>query len=417
VFFGNGLGPTLTFNFLNSSASSNKLTAGAGASGGNAGMLGHNNILGGAGGEGGNASGGALFIMADASSVNVVSLSVDSFNNNVLTAGNGGAGGAGASSATSPDVGTFAAGGAGGSVAGGGVFNSSLNSSTNGSLTILSTTMAGNQEVAGNGANASTGTTGNGGPGGNGGNGGNAQGAGLYEGDGSSLVVLNSTFGGGVAGNKATAGAGGNASNAGTPSEVTNNNGGNGGTAGNASGGGAYIHSGTATFINDTIAANSVKAGAFAGFGGSPAGNGGGLPGQPGTAGAGAGGGIFSAAGTLSLGNTIVDLNLASDAAGNDTGGSSTSLGHNIFGTHSGVTTASGDQLGITQGRLLLSNLGNHGGPTLTDAPIAGSVAINKGDNSLLNLAVVPPGAFTFDQRGKAFNRIVGGTVDVGAVE
>ena len=58
---------------------------------------------------------------------------------------------------------------------------------------------------------------------------------------------------------------------------------------------------------------------------------------------------------------------------------------------------------------ILDTTLANNGGPTLTHALAAGSLAIDAGDNSL-----IPPG-ITTDQRG--FARIVNGTVDIGAVE
>jgi hypothetical protein len=53
--------------------------------------------------------------------------------------------------------------------------------------------------------------------------------------------------------------------------------------------------------------------------------------------------------------------------------------------------------------------LGNFGGPTPTVVPLRGSPALGAG-----SVALVPKG-ITIDQRGKP--RIVGGKVDIGAVE
>ena len=56
-----------------------------------------------------------------------------------------------------------------------------------------------------------------------------------------------------------------------------------------------------------------------------------------------------------------------------------------------------------------LSPLGNYGGHTRTHALLADSIAINRGDQSLL------PAGMTTDQRGQP--RVLGGQVDVGAHE
>jgi hypothetical protein len=55
-----------------------------------------------------------------------------------------------------------------------------------------------------------------------------------------------------------------------------------------------------------------------------------------------------------------------------------------------------------------LGPLLNNGGPTLTYALLAGSPAIDAGDNT---------GAPEFDQRGPGFPRIVKGIIDIGALE
>lgn len=57
-----------------------------------------------------------------------------------------------------------------------------------------------------------------------------------------------------------------------------------------------------------------------------------------------------------------------------------------------------------------LGALANNGGTTATMLPLAGSPAINAGDASFSPTS-------TLDQRGAGFPRIVGGTIDIGAVE
>ena len=58
----------------------------------------------------------------------------------------------------------------------------------------------------------------------------------------------------------------------------------------------------------------------------------------------------------------------------------------------------------------LLGPLADNGGPTKTYATLPGSPAINAGDPSYL-------GPSSFDQRGFAFARVVGGGIDIGAFE
>jgi|UPI000360F8E4 Tol biopolymer transport system component len=58
----------------------------------------------------------------------------------------------------------------------------------------------------------------------------------------------------------------------------------------------------------------------------------------------------------------------------------------------------------------LLGTLGDHGGPTLTQVPLPGSAVLDRGDPNFN-----PPPAF--DQRGSGYSRVVGGRLDLGAVE
>jgi len=107
----------------------------------------------------------------------------------------------------------------------------------------------------------------------------------------------------------------------------------------------------------------------------------------------------------LTIGNTIIYGN-ASDVA---SGTIVTDLGHNLIGTGGPFTNGvNGDIVGTNPD---LGPLANNGGPTLTYALLAGSPAIDDGNN-----AIIPAGVTT-DQRGPGFARISGGTVDIGAFE
>jgi hypothetical protein len=110
------------------------------------------------------------------------------------------------------------------------------------------------------------------------------------------------------------------------------------------------------------------------------------------------------------VGNTIIALDSA--ASGPDVFGTFASLGHNVIGSTSGATGfVASDQTGVTAAQLNIGPLQNNGGQVPTDALLAGSVAIDHGDNALV------PAGVTTDARGPGFNRIVNGTVDVGAFE
>jgi hypothetical protein len=126
-------------------------------------------------------------------------------------------------------------------------------------------------------------------------------------------------------------------------------------------------------------------------------------------------GGGFSGFGTEILFNTIVagnfrgpgttadDINAAVDTAFN-----------NLVGTFTGPGISdgvNGNQLGVDVSTVLDTTLADNGGPTKTHALLAGSPAINAGDNSKL------PAGLDYDQRGPGFARIAGGTVDIGAFE
>ncbi len=126
------------------------------------------------------------------------------------------------------------------------------------------------------------------------------------------------------------------------------------------------------------------------------------------------GGGIYVQTGRLSIGNTILAANNSwdtSEEGGSDVNGTFNSLGNNIVGqTDLSTGWISSDLTGtaIFPFDPKVSPLGFYGGPTQTLPPLAGSPAIDAGNDGLV------PGLPT-DQRG--LNRVVNTTVDIGAVE
>jgi len=134
------------------------------------------------------------------------------------------------------------------------------------------------------------------------------------------------------------------------------------------------------------------------------------------------GGGIFrdsSGGGALTLKNTLVVLNLVRfSGAGPDVSGIFTSQGHNLIGDGTGgsgfTNGVNGDIFGTNINPIdpKLGPLQNNGGPTKTMALLAGSPAIDKGDNA---------GALAVDQRGFPRKKDGNGDgiafVDIGAFE
>ena len=138
------------------------------------------------------------------------------------------------------------------------------------------------------------------------------------------------------------------------------------------------------------------------------------------------GGGIYfqgnNSFNTGAIANSIVAGNTADSGkeiyrqASPNGSGLLTSLGHNLFGENGAdglvnVTRVASDLVLPGAIATALGPLQNNGGPTATLLPVPGSLAINRGSNALI------PAGFTTDQRGPGFPRIVGGTVDIGAVE
>jgi hypothetical protein len=176
--------------------------------------------------------------------------------------------------------------------------------------------------------------------------------------------------------------------------------------------GGINSENGTLLVFNCTVsgnqAPNSHSAGGIGVFGGSAgvfnctvANN---------TADAGDGGGV-EAGGVVLLYDTIVAGNSAAGAS-SDVSGDFTSQGHNLVGNGDGSTGlvdgSNGDQVGSAAAVLdaHLGPLQDNGGAMPTIALLAGSPAIDAGDNT---------GALPSDQRG--FVRVFNNTIDIGAFE
>src|SRR5262249_32652735 len=83
------------------------------------------------------------------------------------------------------------------------------------------------------------------------------------------------------------------------------------------------------------------------------------------------------------------------------------SLGSNLSDDRSGDLIGPGDQRDKDP---KLGPLQDNGGPTLTQEPLPGSPAINRGNPNF----TPPP---QFDQRGAGHPRVVNGRIDIGSVE
>ncbi|MDZ7965362.1 MAG: DUF4347 domain-containing protein [Nostoc sp. DedSLP03] len=129
------------------------------------------------------------------------------------------------------------------------------------------------------------------------------------------------------------------------------------------------------------------------------------------------GGGVFNSAGTITVANTIIAGNFDKSTSGNinpDVAGIFTDSGNNLIGNNTGSTSFTTSTLVGTSATPIdpkLGSLQNNGGVTFTHALLAGSHAINAGNNTLVS------GSLITDQRGAGFGRISGGVVDIGAYE
>ncbi|MEB3358153.1 MAG: choice-of-anchor Q domain-containing protein [Synechococcales bacterium] len=179
--------------------------------------------------------------------------------------------------------------------------------------------------------------------------------------------------------------------------------------------GGGGIDSGTATVVNSTISGNFAK------------GDGGGINSFNLTVTNGTitlnesqsnAGGVFTNGSDVVIKNSIIAGNTA--VANPDVEGSFVSNGANLVGDPTGSTGFETDQTfasaGITNiSEVLDPTLRDNGGFTQTHALVPDSPALDGGRNAD---AVDENGnPLEFDQRGSGFDRVVNGTVDIGAVE
>jgi predicted outer membrane repeat protein len=170
------------------------------------------------------------------------------------------------------------------------------------------------------------------------------------------------------------------------------------GNSATRNGGGIFTNSGSVVLTNVTVSGNSAT------------GQGGGIYSQSGNANtltnvtiannsAGTGGGIYKNSGSTTLTNTIV----ANSTSGGNCSGTITSAGYNIDSANTCAFAGTGDKINTNP---LLGTLANNGGPTQTQALLAGSPAIDAGTGV---------GAPAVDQRG--VSRPQGAGYDIGAYE
>lgn len=335
---------------------------------------------GGAGGSGG--GGGGIY------DAGVATFVACTFASN--SAGTGGAGGYGGAGTESGQIDGAGGGWGGDGGSGGGLCSQ-------GSPTFIACTFAGNAGgFGGQGGAGGAGYSpplqpihpmGNGGTGGGGGTGGS--GGGLYcPGFFQSIACTFTANAAGIGGNGGQGGRGG--SSLGTQGEA-GGQGGSGGNGGSGGGGGGATTWGSSSLQNVLAAQNASAAGGLAGVGGA-----GGIGRPSGSSGYPGSGGL--------------------DGSGPDLLGSFTSNGHNLIGLADGNSGFTDGVLGDIVGsgtplNPLVGPLANNGGPTFTCALLAGSPALDTGDDTILDA----PFGLTIDQRG--LSRKSGSHVDIGALE
>ena len=114
--------------------------------------------------------------------------------------------------------------------------------------------------------------------------------------------------------------------------------------------------------------------------------------------------GVQVGGGPVTFQDCVFDSNSGGNFGG---GGTITSLGYNLSSDATGNLTAAGD---LPNTSAQLGPLADNGGPTLTQALLPGSPAIDAGTNGAI-------GSLAYDQRGPGYPRLVGGRVDMGAFE
>jgi Right handed beta helix region len=160
-------------------------------------------------------------------------------------------------------------------------------------------------------------------------------------------------------------------------------------------GGGLFVLGGNVNIISSTITKNSA-----------PSGRGSGIAerAQSGT--------TTTLLSSIVSGDIGTDIDSVKYRTGDDGNGIFVSGGYNILGSGKLSAFTNGDQLGV--GNPMLGPLAYNGGPTPTHAPLPGSPVIDAGDPAaVVGINGVPQ----YDQRGPLFSRVVGGRIDVGAVE
>jgi CSLREA domain-containing protein len=200
--------------------------------------------------------------------------------------------------------------------------------------------------------------------------------------------------------------------------------------AGNSAqgGGGIFMNGGAATLVNSSLSGNNasgVGGGGIYAFGGTLV-----LTNVTVTNNrAFFGGGIRTSGGLVTLRNTIVAGNFqgpSPNTVPNDINSTVVpSSSFNLIGTggSGGLTNGTNNnQVGVADARI--GSLGANGGPTLTHALLAGSPALDAGNNAFITNPPFSGAAPFTDQRGSGFSRVVDGadadttdTVDIGAFE
>ena len=247
-----------------------------------------------------------------------------------------------------------------------------------GTVTIVNSTLTGNNNPAGQGYGGGINTYGGKLPGyvsvtnsTISGNSAFYSGGGIFSGF-SGLNIVNSTISGNATGDPDYGYGGGIAT--GGPVQITNST-----ISGNSaanSGGGIY---GGATVENSTVSGNSAGT---------------------------SGGGIYNTS-SLVVRNVILNAGASGENIFND-GGTVTSQGYNLSSDDGGgYLTGPGDQINTDP---LLGPLQDNGGPTFTHALLRGSPAIDAGDP---NFSPSPVN----DQRGSPFVRVFNGRIDIGSFE
>jgi hypothetical protein len=417
----------------------NHVTGGAG---GAAGAANTGNLAnpGGQGGPSGVAFGGGLF-----ANNSKVTCDYDVFLADTATGGTGGAGGDGGVATADTVGGPGGDGTAGGLAAGGGIAVSRQST-----LTLTNSTIDQCSATGGTGGPSGAGNLSDdeGGAGGIAGNGGDAEGGGLFAGavfddmNNITIRIDHST----LSNNTVTGGVGGAGKPGGPASDGSGGVGGSGGDGGQAQGAGLDAEAGaTITIVNSTLSTNTATGGQGGAAGQGGPGNNAGAPGFAGTNGTAIGGGFHVGAASLQQGsdpaaslvldNVTIVLNVASSGGGGQNDSGSVTAFNTLIAKNTAakapdfmgvfVAGSGNNLLGIGDGAILLGPhnligtslkpldpkigpLANNGGPTKTHRLLAGSPAINAGDDNHK-----PPGST--DQRGQA--RIFGPHIDIGAVE